>query len=89
VSLPALISHKKSAAGVATIFFQSAERQAMSITRAAQKIPCGATQRAHSTPDPEIPPSEPTPNPMPDDVPAPTHAPVEEPTQPEPPIRAA
>jgi hypothetical protein len=46
-------------------------------------------QRAHSTPDPEIPASEPKPNPTPDDVPAPTHAPVEEPTQPEPPIRAA
>jgi hypothetical protein len=46
-------------------------------------------QRAHSTPDPEIPPSEPMPTPMPDDVPAPTHAPVEEPSQPAPPIRAA
>jgi hypothetical protein len=93
VSLPPLISHKKSAAGIATIFFQSAERQAMSITTVNQEINAGATespfQRAHSTPDPEIPPAQPKPNPTPDDVPAPTHAPVEEPTQPEPPIRAA
>lgn len=44
--------------------------------------------RAHSTPDPEVPPSDPKQNPTPDDVPAPTHAPVEEPSQPEPPIRA-
>jgi hypothetical protein len=65
----------------------------MSITTAPQKTMGGdiqsPLQRAHSTPDPEIPPSEPKPNPMPDDVPMPTHAPVEEPTQPEPPIRAA
>jgi hypothetical protein len=49
-----------------------------------------ARRRAHSTPDPETPPSQPhpTPPPTPDDVPAPTHAPVEEPTLPEPPIRA-
>jgi hypothetical protein len=87
-----LISHKKSAAGIATIIFQSVERQAMSITTAPQTMTSGATQvpfqRAHSTPDPEIPPSEPKPNPTPDDVPTPTHAPVEEPSQPEPPIRA-
>jgi hypothetical protein len=46
-------------------------------------------QRAHSTPDPETPPSQPNPNPLPDDVPAPANAPVEEPSLPEPPIRAA
>ncbi|HEX9172873.1 MAG TPA: hypothetical protein VF861_09430 [Telluria sp.] len=58
----------------------------------AQHMTYGSTptfQRAHSTPDPEVPPSEPKPNPTPDDVPAPTHAPVEEPTRPEPPIRAS
>lgn len=43
---------------------------------------------AHSTPDPDAPPTPPKPNPVPDDVPAPTHAPVEEPTFPEPPIKA-
>jgi hypothetical protein len=53
-----------------------------------QHMKYGSFQRAHSTPDPEVPPSEPKPSPTPDDVPAPTHAPVEEPTRPEPPIRA-
>jgi hypothetical protein len=52
----------------------------------------GAGQRAHSTPDPDLPTPQtpPTPNPpiTPDDVPAPAHAPVEEPRMPEPPIRA-
>jgi hypothetical protein len=45
---------------------------------------------AHSTPDPETPPSNPTPTPppTPDDEPLPSHAPVEEPRMPEPPIRA-
>jgi hypothetical protein len=49
-------------------------------------------RRAHSTPDPEMPPSTPTPTPhappVPDDEPIPSHAPVEEPRLPEPPIRA-
>jgi len=45
------------------------------------------SMRAHSTPDPDVPP--PTPSPTPDDVPAPTHAPVQEPKFPEPPIKAA
>jgi hypothetical protein len=50
---------------------------------------CGIVpRRAHSTPDPDLPPNEPKPNPIPDDVPPPTHAPVEEPRLPEPPIRA-
>jgi hypothetical protein len=44
-------------------------------------------QRAHSTPDPDEPPTQPTPSPFPDDVPDPAHAPVEEPRFPEPPIR--
>jgi len=50
-----------------------------------------ALRRAHSTPDPETPPSQPhpPPTPVPDDVPDPAHAPVEEPRLPEPPIRAA
>ena len=43
--------------------------------------------RAHSTPDPDLPP--PGPNPTPDDVPPPANAPVQEPRQPEPPIKAA
>lgn len=42
--------------------------------------------RAHSTPDPDLPP--PGPNPNPDDVPPPANAPVQEPTQPAPPIKA-
>lgn len=42
--------------------------------------------RAHSTPDPDLPPK---PNPVPDDVPPPVNAPVEEPKFPEPPIKAA
>ena len=46
-------------------------------------------RRAHSTPDPDLPPADPTHNPDPDDVPPPSRAPVEEPTLPEPPIRAA
>jgi hypothetical protein len=47
------------------------------------------TWRAHSTPDPETPPSNPNPipPPTPDDDPLPSHAPVEEPRQPEPPMR--
>lgn len=46
-------------------------------------------RRAHSTPDPDLPPPDPKPNPLPDDVPAPAHAPVEEPTTPPvPPIKA-
>jgi hypothetical protein len=46
-------------------------------------------RRAHSTPDPETPPSKPDPTPplTPDDDPLPSHAPVEEPRLPEPPIR--
>lgn len=50
------------------------------------------SRRAHSTPDPESPPSKPETPPVPttpDDVPAPAHAPVQEPRMPEPPIRAA
>jgi len=47
-----------------------------------------ATWRAHSTPDPETPPSKPPVPPAPDEAPDPAHAPVEEPRQPEPPIRA-
>ncbi|WP_426191084.1 hypothetical protein [Massilia sp. DWR3-1-1] len=42
--------------------------------------------RAHSTPDPDLPP--PGPNPDPDDVPPPDHAPIQEPTRPAPPIKA-
>lgn len=51
--------------------------------------------RAHSTPDPDVPPATeppapvPTTVPVPDDVPAPTHAPVTEPGMPEQPMRAA
>jgi hypothetical protein len=44
-----------------------------------------AVRRAHSTPDPDVPPK---PNPNPDDVPPPANAPVQEPTLPEPPIKA-
>jgi hypothetical protein len=43
--------------------------------------------RAHSTPDPEVPPPDPRPDP--DDVPAPARAPVEEPTLPAVPVKAA
>lgn len=58
-------------------------------------VPALASTRAHSTPDPEVPPAtEPTPPappvvPVPDDVPAPSHAPVIEPGMPEQPVRAA
>ena len=51
--------------------------------------------RAHSTPDPDVPPaSEPVPVtppavPVPDDVPDPAHAPVVEPGMPSQPIRTA
>lgn len=44
--------------------------------------------RAHSTPDPDAVPHDPTPNPNPDDVPPPANVPVQEPRQPEPPIKA-
>ena len=47
-----------------------------------------SVRRAHSTPDPDAVPHEPTPNTNPDDVPPPTNAPVQEPRQPEPPIKA-
>ncbi|UOD28283.1 hypothetical protein INH39_22895 [Massilia violaceinigra] len=47
-----------------------------------------APQRAHSTPDPDAPPSDPKPSPLPDDVPPPVNAPVEEPVMPVPPIKA-
>jgi len=46
----------------------------------------GAPVRAHSTPDPDLPP--PGPNPNPDDVPPPDQAPIQEPSQPAPPIKA-
>lgn len=42
--------------------------------------------QAHSTPDPDEPPTKPVP--VPDDVPSPANAPVEEPRYPEPPIKA-
>lgn len=42
--------------------------------------------RAHSTPDPDLPPPDPRPDP--DDVPAPARAPVEEPGLPDPPVKA-
>lgn len=45
-------------------------------------------RRAHSTPDPDVPPPDPKPSPLPDDVPPPVNAPVEEPTLPVPPIKA-
>ena len=48
----------------------------------------GAMRRAHSTPDPDLPPPEPKAPPVPEDVPPPVHAPVEEPAPPVPPIRA-
>jgi hypothetical protein len=59
----------------------------------AQEPLAGArSQRAHSTPDPETPPTEPHRPPMPpigpEDDPLPSHAPVEEPTLPEPPVQA-
>ena len=41
--------------------------------------------RAHSTPDPDVPDSNPVP--VPDDVPSPVNAPVEEPRAPQPPIK--
>jgi hypothetical protein len=44
-------------------------------------------RQAHTTPDPDVPPSQPRPDP--DDVPAPARAPVEEPTLPQPPVKAA
>lgn len=48
---------------------------------------CGIRSvRAHSTPDPDLPPPGP---PVPDDVPPPQNAPVQEPKFPEPPIKAA
>ena len=46
------------------------------------------TMRAHSTPDPDVPPNDPKPPAVPDDVPPPVNAPVEEPTLPVPPIKA-
>ena len=49
----------------------------------------GGERRAHSTPDPDLPPSDPKRNPDPDDVPPPARAPVEEPRLPEPPIKAS
>ena len=42
--------------------------------------------KAHTTPDPDLPPPQPRPDP--DDVPPPARAPVEEPTQPHPPVKA-
>lgn len=47
-----------------------------------------SARRAHSTPDPDLPPPDPKP-PLPDDVPSPANAPVKEPTWPEPPVKAA
>lgn len=48
----------------------------------------GRVRRAHSTPDPDLPPTDPKAPPLPDDVPPPTNAPVQEPSFPEPPIKA-
>lgn len=44
-------------------------------------------QKAHTTPDPDLPPPQPSPDP--DDVPAPARAPVQEPDVPELPVKAA
>jgi hypothetical protein len=46
-----------------------------------------AAVRAHSTPDPEVPPPTPEKDPPPDDMPMPEHAPIEEPTPPRAPVK--
>jgi hypothetical protein len=46
-----------------------------------------ASQHAHSTPDPEVPPPQPEKDPPPDNMPMPDQAPIEEPTPKAPPIK--
>ena len=49
--------------------------------------PHAVLQRAHSTPDPEVPPPQPEKDPPPDNMPVPDHAPIEEPTPKAPPLK--
>jgi hypothetical protein len=44
--------------------------------------------RAHSTPEPDIPPPEPEKDPPPDNTPLPETPPIEEPEPPQPPMKA-
>ena len=44
--------------------------------------------RAHSTPDPDVPPPQPEKDPPPDNMPVPDQAPIEEPEPKAPPIKA-
>lgn len=43
--------------------------------------------RAHTTPEPDMPPPKPEKEPPPDEMPSPEHAPIEEPTPPRTPIQ--
>ncbi|WP_229217918.1 hypothetical protein [Rugamonas apoptosis] len=49
--------------------------------------PLVPVRRAHSTPEPDIPPPKPEKEPPPDEMPSPDHAPIEEPTPPRAPIQ--
>lgn len=48
----------------------------------------GDDKRAHTTPEPDMPPPTPETDPPPDNMPLPDQAPIEEPKPPEPPIKA-
>jgi len=52
-------------------------------------VSADTVRRAHSTPDPEVPPPEPEKDPPPDNTPLPDLPPIEEPEPPQPPIKAA
>lgn len=47
----------------------------------------GLTRRAHTTPEPDMPPPQPEKEPPPDEMPMPDHAPIEEPTPPRAPVK--
>jgi hypothetical protein len=71
---------------------ETAPEQRAPVPRAPEHYDGAPWWRAHSTPDPESPPTEPHLPPMPpvgpEDDPLPAHAPVEEPTLPGAPVQA-
>jgi hypothetical protein len=52
-----------------------------------EAAPACAGQRAHTTPEPDMPPPKPEKDPPPDNMPMPDQAPIEEPHPPQPPIK--
>jgi hypothetical protein len=59
------------------VFCLAAQEDYMMIPAALSVVPA---RRAHTTPEPDVPPPKPEKEPPPDEMPSPDHAPIEEPT---------